>query len=124
MEWAHGFAEQNGKELLILLSYGSRNVIRACRGEPRFDRTFVDFLNRGNYRVVDALQKHAVDFAAFNLTPEQYARRYYHGHYNPAGNLFFADAITDAVVDWLVPPPVTYLAESRSVVEAAGILAE
>ena len=61
-------------------------------------------------------------FSAFNpiclqLSAEEYCHRYYidgyGGHYNPAGNHFFAFAIKDALVEWLEPKPLTYQASDQ-----------
>ena len=46
---------------------------------------------------------HCEDFKSFNLSVGDYFKRYFIGHYSPAGNHFFAYAIKDKVVDWLDP---------------------
>lgn len=114
------FAEQEHKQLLILLSYRNRDVVNACKGLPRFDQHFVDFLERNNIRFIDGLQKHVDDFAAFRLSPEDYVKRYYIGHYSPAGNHFFAFAIKDEIINWLDPTPGPYLPEGPAIEEYAG----
>jgi hypothetical protein len=48
------------------------------------------------------------DFRSFNLSVEEYTRRYFIGHYNPLGNHFFAFAVKDALVSWLDPKPLAY----------------
>ena len=57
---------------------------------------------------------HRQDHAAFNLCVEDYKRRYWIGHYGPAGNHFFAYSLKNVVVDWLEPKPRTYLGEGIS----------
>jgi hypothetical protein len=121
---AQAFADKAGKKLLFLLSYRSSDIINACKGRPRLDQYFVDFLNREQVPYVDGMQKHVDDFAAFSIPPDQYVKRYWHGHYGPAGNLFFAFAIKNELLDWLDPKPVTYGAEEPSVVDIAATLAE
>ena len=59
---------------------------------------------------MDALASHKRDFKAFRLSPQAYCKRYYIGHYSPAGNQFFAFTIKDALVRWLDPKPATYVA--------------
>ncbi len=108
VEKARAFAQEEDRELLFLLSYSNRDVAAACNGEPRFDGEFVDYLDSEGFLYVDSLGKHAEDFAVFSCTAEEYAQRYYNGHYNPRGNHFFAFAIKDAVVDWLEPKPPAY----------------
>ena len=51
---------------------------------------------------------HVEDFKNFRIPFEQYAKRYFIGHYSPAGNHFFAYSIKDTVIDWLDPKPITY----------------
>ena len=51
---------------------------------------------------------HVEDYKSFRIPFDQYMKRYFIGHYSPAGNHFFAYAIKDTVVDWLDPKPITY----------------
>lgn len=104
-----------GKRLLVMLSYSSESVIAALEGRPRFDRVLVDDLAGAGDRVVDALEAHVEDFRSFSVSPERYCRRYWNGHYTPAGNHFFAFAVKDALVEWLEPKPVAYPEAGRTV---------
>ena len=108
------FATEGRKELMVLLSYPSNDVIHACHNRPRFDRIFVDYLNEQGFLFYDSLRAHFEEFKLFNCSPEEYARRYYTGHYTPGGNHFFAFAIKDSFVKWLDPPPPTYREEGPS----------
>jgi hypothetical protein len=78
------------------------------QGKPRYDQTIVDFLKDRQFRVFDMNLVHVEDYKSFSIPFEQYAKRYFIGHYNPAGNHFFAYAIKDTVIDWLDPKPITY----------------
>jgi hypothetical protein len=49
-------------------------------------------------------------------------KRYYIGHYSPAGNHFFAYSIKDKIVDWLDPKPITYRADDQRLVDFKGYL--
>jgi hypothetical protein len=109
--------------LLILLSYGGGEVLSALRGAPRFDQPFVDYLQSNAFEMVDSLAAHVKDYHAYNCSPEAYLRRYYIGHYNPAGNHFFAFAIKGAVVNWLDPKPPAYRPGGPSLQELAAKLA-
>ena len=120
---ARAFAETEGKKLMILLSYSSGDVIRACQETPRFDQFFVDYLNENEFLFVDVLNKHVEDFRVFNCSPEEHARRYYIGHYNPRGNHFFAFAVKDDIVKWLEPKPPTYHGKGPSLQTLAATLA-
>jgi len=108
IEKAQAFARQSNKKLMVLLSYDGSEIARACQGMPRPDATFVDFLKQNHIRFMDARAKHAEDYKAFNLSPQDYVRRYYIGHYKPQGNHFFAFAVKDAIVEWLEPKPIAY----------------
>ncbi len=105
---AVAFAEAAGKKLMVLLSYSSDDVIRACGGQPRFDQAFVDYLAESQIEFVDTLHEHTQEFSTYRVTPEEYAGRYYIGHYNPRGNHFFAFAVKDAILAWLNPKSPTY----------------
>jgi hypothetical protein len=67
---------------------------------------------------------HARDFQDFNLSWEEYRKRYFIGHYNPAGNHFFAYALKDHVVDWLDPKPITYMKGDSALIQFKGYLPE
>ena len=108
------FAAQHDKQLMVLLSYATGHIIEACRGMPRPDQPLVDFLKAENVRSVDALAKHMEDYRSFKLDPATYVRRYYNGHYSPAGNHFFAFAIKNEIVDWLEPKPFTYAKKGQA----------
>jgi len=108
LDRSRAFCERNGKQLIVLLSYSSGRVADACNGQPRKDGDFVRALKETKTAYVDVLEKHVRDFRSFRLTPEEYTKRYYIGHYSPAGNHFFAFAIKDDVVAWLHPKPPAY----------------
>ncbi len=108
VERARAFAAAHGKRLLLLLSYLGSDITAAVRGEPRSDAAFVRALAQTGVPVVDSLQQHVADYAAYRCSPGEYADRLFVGHYNPRGNHFFAFAIKDAVVAWLEPKPPAY----------------
>ncbi|MDD4889222.1 MAG: hypothetical protein PHU85_04775 [Phycisphaerae bacterium] len=105
---AKQFAESRGKRLMILLSYSASEVARALSGAPRRDQSLVDDLAKVGLPIVDILARYRTDYAAFRLTPEDYCKRQYIGHYNPTGNHFFAFAIREDLVAWLDPKPPAY----------------
>jgi len=114
---ARVFALEKKKKLLVLLSYDSGTVRRACEGLPRPDVGFVGFLRDNNIPFVDVLAKHVEDYRNFRLSPQEYISRYFIGHYKPVGNHFFAFAIKDAVAAWLDPKPVAYRKGSETIRE-------
>lgn len=117
MEKTQAFAKANGKKLMVLLSYPMQSVMAACSGTPFVPgpgntdwhpQEFKDFLTAQNIPWVDSLPVHVAEFQQFKLTPIEYVKRYYIGHYTPRGNSFFAFAVKDAIVNWLDPKPPTY----------------
>ena len=105
---AREYARDHDKKLMVLLSFPEADILKACSGVPRFDKPFVDYLEQNEVAFVDVLESHVDEFVLFNLSPEQYIKRYYIGHYNPRGNHFFAFAVKDTIVEWLDPKPPAY----------------
>ena len=112
-----------GKKLMVLLSYGHGKIRAALEGEPRFDQSLIDYLQRHELLYVDAMQCHEDDFQAYRISPREYVERFYCGHYNPMGNHFFAFAVKDAIVDWLDPKPIAYKPGGRALTEEVARLA-
>lgn len=108
LEQTEAFVEKTGKKLLVILSYSHGGILRALQGKPNWDQATVDFLQTRDYPFVDLRQHHLAEFNNFNLEPSAYLSRYYNGHYAPAGNFFFAQALKDTFVDWLAPNPLPY----------------
>jgi len=115
-------AEQ-GKRLLVMLSYSSESLIDALEGRARFDQLLLDDLSAHGDLMADGLDAHVRDFESFSLSPEQYCRRYLNGHYTPTGNQFFAFAVKNALVDWLEPTPIAYHRDGRGLTDSAATLA-
>lgn len=53
VEMAEVFAEEQGRELLVLLSFGSNYVKQVLDNEPLFDQSFLDWLGQRQAHVVD-----------------------------------------------------------------------
>jgi hypothetical protein len=102
------FARKNERNVLFVLSFSSGHVARHLRGEPRFDQPLIDFLNEKELPYVDLLSAHQADFEQFALDVPAYVKRYYIGHYSPAGNFFQAFAMKDKLVEMLDPKPPAY----------------
>lgn len=115
MEQLHAFAGQQGRRLMVLLSYGTRAIRRACEGGAKLpaDLALLQWLKDRGIPSFDAFDAHVADFAQFRLTPADYIKRLYNGHYTPAGNQFFAFAIKNQLVQWLDPKPATYRASGK-----------
>ena len=111
LEMTEQYLDQRDKKLLVVLSYGSRRLGPYLAGEQlpgQEGQEFLDFLATRDYPVVDLRTHHTAEFNQFRESADAYLKRYYNGHYNPAGNLFTAMTIKDAVVRWLDPKPKTY----------------
>ena len=70
---------------------------------------------------VDLMEAHRRDFDQFQITPEQYVKRYWVGHYNPRGNFFQAFAIKDKLVELLDPRPLSYATDRPDYVDPATL---
>ena len=102
--------------LLVLLSYPPEEIARVCSGEQRKDQSFLEALDGLGVDYVDSLETHRTDYATFSLTAADYVDRYYHGHYTPAGNHFFAmNVLKQPLIEWLAPRPPAYRNEAGSV---------
>ena len=60
---------------------------------------------------------HVEDFKPFKLPLDDYMRRYFNGHYNPAGNHFFAYSLKGNIVDWLEPKPMPYRTDAQRMID-------
>ncbi len=106
--WTEQFAERTGKKLMIILSFGKRNVTAALQGRRRFDHSFTEWLKNKPYPVIDMRDEFERGYAKFNGEVETYLKPYYNGHHTPRGNFFTAWAIKKYVVEWLEPKPLPY----------------
>ena len=111
------YASAQGKQVLFVLSYGQRNAAKVLKTGERFDQSLLDFLNEKGLPYVDLMEAHGRDFAQFNLTVDEYIRRYWIGHYNPLGNFFQAFAIKDKLVELLDPKPISYSTDPSKYIE-------
>jgi hypothetical protein len=93
-------------------------------GGSRYDQEIVDFLEENEFTVFDMNLVHCEDYKSFNLSVGDYFKRYFIGHYNPAGNHFFAYALKDRVVEWLHPKPLPYRDTSQRIIDFKGYLQE
>ena len=106
--WVEEFTREAGKHLMIMLSFGQGNVAAHLSGEPRFDRSFVDWLKGKPYPVLDMRDVFATEYRKSKLGVDQYLAPFYNGHHTPRGNFFTAWALMDTVVHWLNPRPLPY----------------
>jgi len=116
------FVSTNDKKLMVIV-FDPYGVTRPLLQEAnRYDREIVDFLNGNDIDYIDMNLVHVEDFKSFNLSINDYFKRYFIGHYNPAGNHFFAYSIKDRIVGWLDPKPITYENTVRRMTEFKGYL--
>ncbi|MDP6042551.1 MAG: hypothetical protein QGG64_28625, partial [Candidatus Latescibacteria bacterium] len=118
---AFQFCGEHNKQLMIFLLCPS--ATRQLLGnEPRYEQPIVDYLKENDHPYFDMNLVHVEDYKAFNLSIADYMKRYFIGHYSPAGNHFFAFSVKSTVVNWLDPKPITYRDEESSVVDFEGYL--
>jgi hypothetical protein len=119
---AEKFAREHRKKLLII-HFDPYGVMRPMiQGMPRYDQEVIDYIGRKNLNFFDMNEVHVRDYGKFNLTLDEYMKRYFIGHYNPTGNHFFAYSLKDRIVDWLDPKPITYLPKDRARIGFEGYL--
>ena len=113
VELVEQFAAQHGKRVLYVLSFSPKSVAQTLQSGKRFDQSFVDFMKEKGLPFVDLMEAHRSDFAQFKITPAQYVKRYWIGHYNPSGNHFHAFSIKDKLVEMLNPKPLSYATDRQ-----------
>ena len=121
---AKKFTQDRNKKLLII-HFDPYGVFRPLvQGVPRYDQEVVDFILENEVNYFDMNEVHAADYKKFNLSLEEYMDRYFIGHYNPAGNHFFAYALKDRIIEWLDPRPITYQSKENRRIQFKGYLPE
>ena len=112
----NAWAREQGKELLVLLSYDVPSVMDFLERGERWDNEILDYLEKHDLSYVDCLKKAAEEYEVYRLSVEDFIARHYigragaqvFGHYKPHGNFWFAFAIKDELVAWLDPKPPAY----------------
>jgi hypothetical protein len=116
------FADNSGKKLMVILFDPGIAMKQLLLGEPRVDQVMVDFLNKNGFNYFDMNQVHEEDYKIYKLDIKAYYDRYFMGHYNPAGNHFFAYSIAPKIIDWLDPKPFTYQSGDSQTLDFEGYL--
>jgi hypothetical protein len=116
------FASANEKKLMVVIFDPYRVTKQLLKGGARYDREIVDFLKQSNMNHIDMNLMHVEDFKSFNLSADDYFKRYFIGHYSPAGNHFFAYSIKDKIVEWLDPKPTPYERSTRRMMKFGDYL--
>lgn len=101
------FANQNNKKVLFALLCPDVTQ-QLLNNQVRYDHSVVEHLEKKGQRVFDMNVAHLEDYHSFNLTHEEYFKRYFIAHYSPIGNHFFAFSIKDSLLKMLNPKPITY----------------
>jgi hypothetical protein len=119
---AKEFVRSNDKKMMVIIFDPYRVTRPLMQGGKRYDREIVDFLKESDINYIDMNIVHVEDFRNFNLSINDYFKRYFIGHYSPVGNHFFAYSIKDRIVQWLDPKPITYKDSTRRMIEFKGYL--
>jgi hypothetical protein len=119
---AKEFVRANDKKLMVIIFDPYRVTRELLKGGTRYDQEIVDFLNKNDFNTIDMNLTHVEDFKSFNLSINDYFKRYFIGHYSPIGNHFFAFSIKDRIVEWLEPKPITYEDSTRKLLKFEGYL--
>ncbi len=116
------FCEMRGKKLLLIHFDPYRVLRQLVNEEDRYDQEVIDFIKVKDLRLFDMNEVHVEDYKNFNLSWEDYMKRYFIGHYNPSGNHFFAYSLKDNIVDWLDPKPISYQKDDSKLIRFNGYL--
>ena len=119
---AKEFVRMNDKELMVIVFDPYRVTRELLKGGTRYDQDIVDFLDENDFNHIDMNLIHVEDFKSFNLSINDYFKRYFIGHYSPIGNHFFAYSIKDRMVEWLEPKPLTYEDSKQRLIKFEGYL--
>ena len=116
------FCLSHGKRLMVI-HFDPYGVLKQLvKGEERYDQAVIDFIEKNNMWYFDMNQVHVEDYKQFNLSWDDYMKRYFIGHYKPSGNHFFAYSIKDKIIDWLEPKPITYQKDDSKLIRFKGYL--
>lgn len=121
LEMTSEFCRQQDKQLLVVLLCPTA-MWELLSGKPRYDQVIPDYLTEQGYHYFDMNLVHQRDYQSFNISIEDYLKRYFIGHYSPAGNHFFAYSIKDTIVKWLDPKPITYRDDGSRLIDFEGYL--
>jgi len=119
---AKEFTSANNKKFMVIIFDPSLTKQLLNKTEIRYDQEIVDFLSANNFNYIDINLVHVEDFKSFNLSVDDYFKRYFIGHYSPVGNHFFAYSIKDRIIKWLDPKPITYQDSTRRMIKFKGYL--
>jgi hypothetical protein len=111
IEKARSFAAERGKKIMFLTFDPFRSVRTSIESGFRYDQAIVDHLASTGADAFDMTQVHVDDFRSRRDDWSTYLQRYFvngAGHYNPAGNHFFAFSLLPTLLEWLDPQPVPY----------------
>lgn len=116
------YVQQNNKNLLIVIFDPYKVTNAMIMNQQRPDQVMVDYLQKENFNYFDMNVVHANDFKNGNLSLNEYYAKYFVGHYDSVGNMFFAFSIKNQLVDWLQPKPVTYQNSNQQYIDFKGYL--
>ena len=116
------YAQKNDKNLLVIIFDPYKVMNALMSDQPRADQVIVDYLKNENFNYFDMNVVHAEDFKKSKMTMTDYYARYFVGHYDPVGNMFFATSIKNKLINWLSPKPVTYQNSDKQYIDFKGYL--
>lgn len=116
------YATVSNKKLMVVI-FDPYDVTKSLlTNEARYDQEVIDYLRDNHFSYFDMNLVHTKDYQNYKLSIDDYYKRYFIGHYNPAGNHFFAYSIKSQIVEWLSPKPITYSDSSKQLTDFKGYL--
>lgn len=122
LEKVKTYAQKNNKNLMVVIFDPYKVMSALMMNQPRVDQVMVDYLQKEKINYFDMNVVHAEDFKKGNLSINDYYAKYFVGHYDPMGNMFFAFSIKNKLVNWLQPKPVTYQDSDKQFIDFKGYL--
>ena len=116
------FAEKHSKNLLVVIFDPYQVSNSLILNNSRYEQEIVNYLKEKKFNYFDMNLVHVQDYKLFKLSVPEYYKRYFIGHYNPAGNHFFALSIKSAVIQMLHPKPITYQHSKEQLINFKGYL--
>jgi len=122
LEKVKSFAQKNNKNLMVVIFDPYKVMSALMINQPRADQVMVDYLIKEKFNYFDMNIVHAEDFKKGNLSINDYYSKYFVGHYDPMGNMFFANSIKNSLINWLNPKPITYSVGKGNYIEFKNYL--
>ena len=109
LEWFVRDTNERGQKLFVIVSPSFSAVVNTLDGKPDWDQRFLEFGKTQNFGFIDLRESHARNLEMWKMDATAYRKKYFIGHYSPAGNHFVAETLLKPLVEMMDPKPAPYL---------------